>query len=159
MQTKQKDLFSSFVDIETKLSDIYMRLATLKEESDFVRVFDKAYYEAVDYKHIFINLKKEMTTDHPDLFSDELCTDASIIERQLGGLLKNSKNLEQSEAYYGLANSVMEVEFRVTALYGRICTEAWENEQQTFSSILARKEARQREMQQFKPLRSPDKHP
>ena len=43
MQTKQKDLFSSFVDIETKLSDIYMRLATLTEESDFVRVFDKAY--------------------------------------------------------------------------------------------------------------------
>ncbi len=159
MQTKQKDLFSSFVDIETKLSDIYMRLATLTEESDFVRVFDKAYYEAVDYKHTFINLKKEMTTDHPDLFSDELCTDAGIIERQLGGLLKASKNLEQSEAYYGLANSVMEVEFRVTALYGRICNEAWENEQQTFSSILARKEARQRDMLQFKPVRSPDKHP
>ena len=159
MQTKQKDLFSSFVDIETKLSDIYMRLATLTEESEFVRVFDKAYYEAVDYKHTFINLKKGLTTEHPDLFSDELCTDAGLIERQLTGLLKTAKNLEQIEAYFGLANSVMEVEYRVSALYGRICNEAWENEQQTFSSILARKEARQKDMEQFKPVRTPDKHP
>lgn len=158
MQTKIKDLFSSFVDIETKLSEIYMRLATLIDESEFVRVFDKAYYEAVDYKHSFINLRKALG-DHPDLFSEDLCSDASLIERQLASLLKTAKNVEKSDAYHGLANLVIEVEVRVNSLYGRICNEAWENEQQSISSIVARKEARLQDMLQFKQGRAPDKHP
>ncbi len=155
MESQVQSLFNSFVSIETKLSDIYMALATLTDEGQFAKVFDKAYYEAVEHKHHFIDLRKNVRPE-TELFSTELLVDAQLIERQLWTLTKNARNLEKSISFHNLADLVIEVETRLCKLYGRICNEAWEKEQQRISSILAKKETRLLEMLPLKSVRASD---
>lgn len=158
MESQVQNLFSTFVSIETKLSDIYMALAAVTDEGQFAKIFDKAYYEAVEHKHHFIDLRR-MVRSETDLFSEELLIDAQLIERQLLTLTKNARNLEQSLAFHNLADLVIEVETRLCKLYSLICNEAWEKEQLYISSILAKKEVRLSEMLSIKSAKSSDKHP
>lgn len=134
-----------------------MALATLTEDGQFSKVFDRAYYEAIEYKHRFIDLRKNLLPE-TELFSEKILGDAQQVEKQLSSLTKSARALEKNSSFYNLANHVIEFETRLCKLYCEICNEAWEKEQQFISSILAKKEERLADMLPFKKLLSPDKN-
>ncbi len=145
------NLFSSLISIETKLSDVYMALASTSQEQDAVKAFDRSYYDSVEAKHSFIKLRKTVQIDN-GIFSDGLLVDAEIIDRQLWNLTKNARNLEKRESYLGLIDLVYELENRLVKLYERICNQ-WENGEQSVSTVLAKRETRLVEMTKFKQVK------
>ena len=155
MKTEAKDLFNSFVEIESHLSEIYMRLAALTEESDFVRTFDRAYYESVEHKHAFIALRKMVCTTR-DFFSEEFFTEAAALERLMGNLFRVAKHLEKSGSYHDLASQVIDAESQVKILYEKVALEAWELEKEKMSAILLKKEKCLSEMSRYKKSATPE---